>query len=115
MAGIIKSHRNYISYEDKCRADNIITNNKIDAVLIKQLSNSDSVLLELRYNNNRFSAASMYFNITKQIERELDKIEEILEFTKGKGLVMEVDTNSRSMDGTIVKQIKGEKYWKNIP
>jgi len=38
----------------------------------------------------------MYFDITKEIERELDKIEEILEFTKGNGLVIAVDSNSRS-------------------
>jgi len=37
-----------------------------------------SALLELRHSNTRFYAASMYFDITKEIERELDKIEEIL-------------------------------------
>jgi len=39
----------------------------------------------------------MYFDITKEIERELDKIEEMLEFTKGNGLVIAVDSNSRSV------------------
>jgi len=39
----------------------------------------------------------MYFDITKEIERELDKIEEILEFTKGNGLIIAVDSNSRSV------------------
>jgi len=39
----------------------------------------------------------MYFDITKEIERELDKIEKILEFTKGNGLVIAVDSNSRSV------------------
>ena len=39
----------------------------------------------------------MYFDITKEIERELDKIEEILEFTKGNGLVIAVDSNSSSV------------------
>ena len=38
----------------------------------------------------------MYFNITKEIERELDKIDEIQEFTKDNGLVIMVDSNSRS-------------------
>jgi hypothetical protein len=83
MVGIKKSHRSYISHEDKCRAVITITNNKIDAVLIKELSNADSVLLELRYSKTRLFAASMYFDITKEIERDLDKIEEILEFTNG--------------------------------
>ena len=39
----------------------------------------------------------MYFDITKEIKRELDRIEETLEFTKGNGLVIAVDSNSRSV------------------
>jgi len=81
---LTKSTRNYISTEDKSRAAIIITNNKVDAVLIKQLSNHDSVLIELKYNNIRFFAASMYFDITKQIERDLDNIGGILHYTKRK-------------------------------
>jgi hypothetical protein len=96
MAGISKSHRNYNSHEDKSRTA-IIINKKIDVVLIKQLTNSDSVLLELSHNNTRFYAASTYIDITKEIERELDKIEEILEFTKGNELVIAADRNSRSV------------------
>jgi len=38
MAGISMSHRNYNSHEKKSRAAIIITNKKIDAVLIKQLT-----------------------------------------------------------------------------
>jgi hypothetical protein len=38
----------------------------------------------------------MYFDITTEIERELDKIEEMLEFTKGNGLVIAIDSNSRT-------------------
>jgi endonuclease/exonuclease/phosphatase (EEP) superfamily protein YafD len=45
IAGIIKSQRYCISHEDKCRTAIIITNNKMDAVLIKQLSKPDSVLI----------------------------------------------------------------------
>jgi endonuclease/exonuclease/phosphatase (EEP) superfamily protein YafD len=50
MVGLKKSHRKYISHVDKSRAAIIITNNNIDAVLNKQLSNPDTVLIELRYN-----------------------------------------------------------------
>ena len=39
----------------------------------------------------------MYFDITKEMERELDKIVEILQFTKASGLVIAVDSNSRSV------------------
>jgi uncharacterized protein YdaL len=68
MAGIKNPNRNYISHENKSRAAIIITNNKIDAVFIKQISTPDSKLIELKYNNTRFFAASMYFDITKEIE-----------------------------------------------
>jgi len=39
----------------------------------------------------------MYFDITKETERELDCIEEILKNTKGKGLTIVVNSNSRSV------------------
>jgi hypothetical protein len=38
----------------------------------------------------------MYFDITEKIERELDKMEKILDFTKENGLLIAVDSNSRS-------------------
>jgi hypothetical protein len=109
MTGLRKSSRNYISPAEKSRAAIIITNNKIDAVLIKQQSNPDSVLIELKYNNTRFYAASMYFDITKEIERELDKIEEILDFKKGNRLLIAVDSNARSTTWHD-SQTKGKKY-----
>jgi hypothetical protein len=95
IAGIKNSNRNYILHADKSRAAITVTNNKIDAVLIKQLSNPDSVLIELKYST-RFFAASMYFDTTKEIERELNLIDEIIEFTKGFGPIITVDSNARS-------------------
>jgi hypothetical protein len=73
MVGLTKSSQHFTSPVDKSRAAIIIINNKIDAVLIKQLSNPDSVLIELKYNNTRFFAASVYFD-KKEVESELDKI-----------------------------------------
>jgi len=55
-----------------------INNRYIDAVLITQLSNSECVLLELEFNGSRFHAASMYFDITEEIERGLEKIDKML-------------------------------------
>jgi hypothetical protein len=96
MVGLPKSSRHYTSPVDKSRPAIIITNNKRDAVLIKQLSNPESVLIELKHKDTRFFAASMYFDITKELERDMDKIEEILDFTKGNGLLIAVDSISRS-------------------
>jgi hypothetical protein len=93
MTGITNSYRNYTSLKD--RATIVITNKQIDAVLITQLSDRDTVILELEYNT-KFFTASMYFDITTETERELDKIDQILEFTKGNGLIIAVDSNSGS-------------------
>jgi hypothetical protein len=38
----------------------------------------------------------MYFDIKEEIERELDKIDQILELTKGTGLILAIDSNARS-------------------
>jgi len=51
----------------------------------------------------------MYFDITEEIERELDKIDEILEFTNGNGLVITVDSNSRPMAWHDIKTNKRGK------
>jgi hypothetical protein len=50
----------------------------------------------------------MYFDITKEIDRELDKIGEILEFNKGKGLVIAVESIPRSTVWNDIQKIKGE-------
>ena len=97
MTGITSAYSNYTSLEDNNRTAIVITNQNIDAVLISQLSDPDTVPLELDYNNTRFFTASMYFDITTDIDKELDKIDQILEFTKGNGLVIAVDSNSRSV------------------
>ena len=38
----------------------------------------------------------MYFDITEEIERGLEKIDKMLEFTKGNGLIIAADSNARS-------------------
>ena len=59
----------------------------MDAVLITQLSDPDTVLLELKYSNTRFFIARTHFDITTDIEKELNKLDQLLEFTKGNGLL----------------------------
>jgi hypothetical protein len=73
------------------------------------MSTLDSKHNELKYNI-RFFAASMYFNITKEIETDLDKIEGLLEFTKRKGLIIAVDSNARSKAWHESQSNKGGEY-----
>jgi hypothetical protein len=94
-AGITRTHRTYISNEDKSRAAIIIVNDNIDAVLINQLCDRDNVVLEMRYKSIRIFAVSMYFNITEEIDRKTAKIDEILQYSKGSSILIAMDSNSR--------------------
>ena len=76
----------------------------MDAVLITQLSDPDTVLLELKYSNTRFFIASTYFDIMTEIEKELDKLDQLLEFTKGNRLITAADSNSRLLGTTLKKR-----------
>jgi hypothetical protein len=57
-AGITRTHRTYTAYEEKNRTTIIIANKNIDAVLIKQLSDRDTVVIEMRYKSIRILAAA---------------------------------------------------------
>jgi len=96
IAGISTKNKIYTFHEDKSRAAIIINKRNIDAILTTQLSNPDSALLELEYNGHSFYAASIYFDITEEIEKGLEKIDQMLEFTKGNGLIIAVESNAKS-------------------
>jgi hypothetical protein len=96
MTGITRSFRSYHSPEDNNRATIVITNKETDAVLITQISNSDIVLLEIEYKDKKAFIASAYFDINTKIEDEMNRLKKILELTKKPGILIAVDSNSRS-------------------
>jgi len=55
----------------------------------------------------------MYFDITEEIEKVLEKIDQIMEFTKGNGLIIAVDSNARSAGWNDIETNKRGKQWKN--
>ena len=56
----------------------------------------DVTLIEIRYKGLNFYRASLYFAIDRDIESDNGKVEEIKELTRGKGLTLSIDSNSRS-------------------
>jgi hypothetical protein len=86
----------HISDEDKSRAAIIIAKDSIDATLIKQLCDRDKVVLELRYRSTRIFAASMYLDITEEIDEKTAKVDEILQYNNGSGFIIAMDSNSIS-------------------
>jgi hypothetical protein len=111
-AGITRTHRIYISNEDKSWAAIIIANDNIDAVLLKQLSDRDNVALELRYKSIRLLAASMYLDISEEIDKQTAKVGE--QYSKGSGILIAMDAIPGQRYGTTIIQTPEAKRWKNI-
>jgi len=96
IIGIDKSYRIFSAGQGRPRAAIIIPNNKMDAMLIRRVSNEDTVLLEIKYRNQTLFAASMYFDIEEQIDNNFQKMDEILRIASGGKILIAVDSNARS-------------------
>ena len=93
--GIGKKCRIFTAGNGKHRSAIVIPNNKIDAMLITQISNEDTVL-DIMHEKMKFFAVSMYLDIEEQIENSFTNIDEILQFAKGTNILIAADSNSRS-------------------
>ena len=60
------------------------------------MTDGDTVVLELTIDKLRYIVVSMYMDIVEQMEKDLHKIDKILEFERGVGIIIAADTNSRS-------------------
>lgn len=96
VAGFPKSFRIFANGGDRKKSAIIINNNNIDAIAVRQLSNEDTTLLELRHGDLNFYGAILYLPIDRDIERDVESIDKIVQHTKGEGIVISVDSNSRS-------------------
>ena len=96
VAGFPKSFKIFAYGNGKKRAAIILNNNKIDAVAVQQVSDEDATLIEFSYKGLNFYGASLYFAIDQDLGRDIGKVEEIRKLTRGKGLILSIDSNSRS-------------------
>jgi hypothetical protein len=96
VAGFPKGFKISTCGWDRKRSAIIINNNNIDVITITQVSHEDAILTEFRYEGLIFYGASLYLPIDRDIERGLETIEEIIRLTKGKGLLLALDSNARS-------------------
>jgi len=94
--GFGKKYRVFTAGTGKHRTAIIIRNDNVDAILLSEISDEDTVVLELIFNNLEFYAVCMYFDIQGQIENNLNKIDEIMKLTKGGKVLIAADTNARS-------------------
>jgi flavorubredoxin len=89
-------YRTFIAGGENSRAAIIISDTRINALLITQHSDKDAVLLEIDDGQTQFYAASIYLDYRDPIENIIKTIEEIITLTRGEKLIVAMDSNSRS-------------------
>ena len=94
VIGISTKYKIFTSGEDRCRAAVVTTNSQIDAMLIHQLSDADTVAVEIIKRNTKLIAASIYFDRENQIEHDLIKMESVLHHAKNTGVLIASDCNA---------------------
>ena len=75
ITGIPRKYKIYTIGEGRHRKSIVVTNNPIDSLLIRLLLEEDTVVLEVVRYKAKNIVASMYFDINRQTEGDLNKIE----------------------------------------
>ena len=96
LARIPKPLRTYVSENERKRSALLVNNKEIAVVLITQLSDEDFTVAEISYRNTKFYRRGLYFDITEGMEVNISKTEQILNYLKGQGLLISVDSNAGS-------------------
>jgi len=84
----------FASGEGRKMAAIVINDRQIDTLLINQLSDEDAIVLETKVDNTRIIIASLYFNINRPLDTDIQKIEATLAHAKGAGVIIAMDNNS---------------------
>ena len=100
VIGISTKYKIFTSGDDRCRAAVVVTNNQIDVMLIHQLSDADTVSVEIIKGNITLTAASMYFDRERHTGDELLKIESMLHHSKNTGILIASDCTQDPHCGT---------------
>ena len=95
-AGIPKNYKIFSTGDGRRRAAIIVNNQGVDTIMIHQLSDEDCVVVEVIINGIKLYAASIYCDITQDMEAEVQKIESIKKYTNGRSPLIAADTNARS-------------------
>lgn len=96
IVGITRGYKIFSAGSTRKRAAILITNRDIDSVLISHLSDEDSVLVEIVKDKLQFFISSMYLDSKKSITDDLRKIDDMIAYNTGVGLVIAMDSNARS-------------------
>ena len=96
VVGLPRSYAVFTSGAGRKRAAIVIKNKRLDTLLLTQLSNEDTVVVETKVDKASFILVSMYFDNNRPIDIDLQKMQEILAHTEGVGTIFAIDSNARS-------------------
>ena len=89
IVGIPKTHKIFIHGVSRPRAAVVVTNNKIDILRIKQLSDSETLVLEVTMDNVKIVLASMYLDINQHIGDNFLKIDAVIQHARGECIIQQ--------------------------
>jgi hypothetical protein len=92
VAGISKRYRTFTSSVGRRRTATVVTNNQINALLMQEATDKDSVVVELILG----STANMYLDITEKLDKDIELIHGILQLANTSVILITMDSNSRS-------------------
>ena len=95
-SGNFKKYRKFTSPVGRCRTATVVTNNQIDALLIQETTDKDTVVVELIIGSLKFYTANMYLDITEKLDKNIELINGILKLANTSGILITMDSNSRS-------------------
>jgi hypothetical protein len=95
LARIPKLLRTYVSGNGRKGSVLLVNNKEIDVVLITQFSDEDCIVTEISFRKTKFYGISSYFDITEDTEIHIRKTEQILNYSKGQGLLIAADSSAR--------------------
>ena len=75
VAGITKICRIFTSSVGRCWTATVVTNNRIDTLLIQEATDKDTVVIELILSNLKFYTANMYLDITGKLDKDIELTE----------------------------------------
>ena len=107
-AGIDSNYRTYTAGEAQIRTAITIRNKEVDAMLISQLSDEDTITLEITRGDTVIILVSMYWDRQKTIEQDLNKVDKILQHGKKVEVIITMDSNAWSTFGTTQQLTTGE-------
>jgi len=69
VVGITKRYRKFTSSAGRSRTATVVTNNQIDAPLMQEVTDKDSVVVETTLGNLKFYTANMYLDTTEEMDK----------------------------------------------